>query len=185
MGVETFEARVKRGKVVDGDGDDDKGKAVVLFLGRGFSVGDVEGGWGLVTFGVEEFLSREGDGGVAGLDNGAADAITEGGAFGVDGMEIDGQVRRKGVKDSARRGGLNVGKDGSGGGAEGNFFEDRVRVDGGKGWKRNGWGGGAVTEGNRHGGGVSGCGDGSVRELDHGEVGAGEQLEGKKRMWVV
>ena len=139
----------------------------------------------MVAFGVEELLSGEGDGGVAGLDDGAADIVAEGGAFGVDGVEINGQVRREGVEDGARRDGLDVGKDGVGGGAWGDLIEDRIRVDGGKGWKRNGWGGGAAAEGNRRRRGVSGRGDGGVRELDHGELGAGEQLESKKRMWVV
>ena len=44
----------------------------------------------MVAFGVEELLSGEGDGGVAGLDDGAADVVAKGGAFGVDGVEING-----------------------------------------------------------------------------------------------
>ena len=89
-GVETLEARVKRGKVVDGDGDDDESEAVVLFFGGGFAVGDIEGGWCSVAFGVKELLSGEGNGRVAGLDDSAADIVAKGGAFGVDGVEIDG-----------------------------------------------------------------------------------------------
>ena len=75
------------------------------FLGVGgvvFAVFEAEGGGDWVATAVVEGNGRVGDGVVARRDEGGSDAVADEVAFGVDGVEIHGELSAEGVEDGAR-----------------------------------------------------------------------------------
>ena len=146
------------------------GETFVFGFSMGFTILDGEDSRDGVTFGVEEVEGLVRDGGVAGLEEGSANSAADLVAFGVDGLDVEGEAGGESVEDGARRDYLDMGADGGEGRAEGDFLGEDVggsRREVGKG---NGGRGGIGAEGERfiapRAGGSSGD-DGRV-ELNHG-----------------
>ena len=110
-----------------------------------------------------------GDGGVTGFEEGAADGSAKGVAFSADGMDINGKVSGKGVKDGTGRDRSNMGLNGGEGRAKGCFLEERFSFQGGKRRERDGRGLGSRAKGDGGESGLAGGGgDGGRGKLDHG-----------------
>ena len=160
-------AKIRRGV----GSDVDVGETLLGSRGVAFAVFETEGGCDWVAAAVVESNGGVGDGSVAGRDEGGTDAIADEVAFSVDGVEIHGELSAEGVEDGAGRDSGDMRGNGGEGGAEGNFLEERIRVDGRKRRERDGGRGRAGTKG--HGSETCGFGDGSdggVGEL-HGRRG--------------
>ena len=65
---------------------------------------------------------------MAGQEGRLAEGVTELVAFGVDGVQVDGEVVGEQIKDGAGGHTLNEVRDRGDGGAEGNFLEDRITI---------------------------------------------------------
>ena len=89
------------------------GEAFLLVFGGFLAIRDGEGGWDRVTFLVEEVKGTMSDSGVAGLEESATDGVTNLVAFRIDSLNVKREAGGKGIKDSSRRDGFNVGTDGS------------------------------------------------------------------------
>ena len=110
-----------------------------------------------------------GDVSVSGAEESVADGIAELVAFGVDGMEVDGNDRSKGIEDRAARDeGYDVGKS-SNGGAKRDFLENRITVVSRERREVDSVRSSTSIEGERLGVRLNCSSNDSRRELDHGD----------------
>ena len=89
------------------------GKALSLVFGCFLAIGDGEGGWNRVAFLVEEVEGTMIDGGVAWLEEGATDGVTNLVAFRINSLNVEREAGGKGIKDGTRWDGLDVRANGS------------------------------------------------------------------------
>ena len=168
--AKVVEARVEGSHGRGGGGDMDVSETFVFMRGVGFAIGDREVGGNGVAFVVEEVEGVVSDTGVAWLEEGGADGITDLVAFGIDGLNVEGETGSKGIEDGARGHSADMGAKGGNGRTEGDFLDENVGRNGREQGKRNGRGGGVGSEGDRFvalGADGSG-GDDSGVKLNHG-----------------
>ena len=153
-----------------GGGDKDVSEAFLPVSRVGFTIFDGNVSWDGVAAVVEKVEGLVRDVSVAGFEEGSADSVTDLGALGVDGLDIEVKSGSESVEDGTGGDVIHVGLDSGKSGAEGDLLDEDISGCWGKEREGNGGRGRVGTEGERFAalGASGGCRDDGGIELDHG-----------------